>query len=70
MKSIKTLAISAAALTGVTALGATALYAATPTVKQDRMNGLVTAIAQKFHLNTTDVQKVFDEQHAQIKMQM
>lgn len=30
----------------------------------NRMDGLVTAIAQKFNLNSADVQKVFEEQHA------
>jgi outer membrane murein-binding lipoprotein Lpp len=33
----------------------------------NKMNGLVTAIAQKFNLNQTDVQKVFDAQRAQMQ---
>jgi histidinol phosphatase-like enzyme len=31
------------------------------------MTGLVTALSQRFNLNATDVQKVFDEQHAQME---
>ena len=33
------------------------------------MQSLITAIAQKFNLSTTDVQAVFDEQHTQMEAQ-
>ena len=37
---------------------------------QNRMSGLVAAIAQKFHLNVQDVQQVFDAQRQQSMQQM
>ncbi|MFA5185964.1 MAG: hypothetical protein WC551_05730 [Patescibacteria group bacterium] len=70
MKWTQSLAITAIALSGVAAVG-TGVYAAqkTPGV-QDRMNGIVQAIAAKFNLSQSDVQKVFDEQHAKQQAEM
>ncbi len=45
----------------------TTTYAATiPAVNDNPVSGLVTAIADKFHLNKDDVQAVFDEQRNQV----
>ncbi len=70
MKWTQSLAITAIALSGVATVG-TGVYAAqkTPGV-QDRMNGIVQAIAAKFNLSQSDVQKVFDEQHAKRQAEM
>lgn len=63
MNKFKTFAIAAAAVAGAATLGVGGIYAAQASnALPDRMNGLVTAIAQKFNLNASDVQKVFDEQ--------
>lgn len=60
----KTLVVAAVtAVTGVTSLGVAGLAnAATSSTNNDPMSSLVDAIASKFKLNKTDVQKVFDEQ--------
>ncbi|GEM_PF-1169982 len=69
----KKLALSATALAGVVSLGAGVLSVSAAQAtgeKADRMSGLVTALAQKFHLNVTDVQQVFDQQHQEMHVQM
>lgn len=63
------LAIGAVALAGTVTLGAGVYAAQTPTNIQNRMSGLVTAIATRFNLNPTDVQKVFDDQQALLQAQ-
>lgn len=58
--------LSAAVLTlGLGAAGVT--YAAANTDQTSSMANLVSAIATKFNLNSADVQKVFDNQHAQMQ---
>lgn len=60
------LAITAASIVGATMLGVGATFAAAPNATPiNRMHSLVQALADKFHVNTTDVQAVFDAQHAQ-----
>jgi hypothetical protein len=59
-----TASVTAIALAGVT--GFTVANAAT----QQKDGGLVQAIASKFNLKTTDVQKVFDEQHQKREAEM
>lgn len=56
---------------GLAAAGAGVSYAASATISEqgNPMSSLVTAIAQKFNLNTADVQQVFDEQRAQMQVQ-
>ncbi len=45
-------------------------YAATQTSTMHQpIDNLVQTLADKFHLDTTEVQKVFDEQHQQMKQQ-
>jgi len=60
-----------AILAGSLALaGATATYAATNTnTTTHSMDHLVTAISEKFHLNTSDVQAVFDAERAEMETQ-
>lgn len=70
MKTLHKLAIGAIALAGTVAMGAGVYAAQTPNGIQNRMSGLVTAIATKFNLNPTDVQKVFDDQQALQQSQM
>lgn len=52
----------------VAALGAgvwgTTAFAATPQGNQNRMSNLTNALATRFNLNQSDVQKFFDDQHA------
>lgn len=68
----RTLAIASVIATmGASVLGATTVFAAQHgTGSEQRMSGLVNAIAQKFHLTPSDVQAVFDEQHSQMNVQM
>ena len=70
MKTLHKLAIGAIALAGTVAMGAGVYAAQTPNGIQNRMSSLVDAIATKFNLNPSDVQKVFDEQQAQQQSQM
>ena len=67
-KFTTTAAVTAAVIIGVagTTIGANT-YAATTSGSVDPGNKLITAIAQKFNLNPTDVQKVFDEQRTQMQ---
>lgn len=78
LKTLRKLAITSTVLAGVVALGASGISnvsAATPvqgTQVQTQMNpmsSLISAIAQKFNLNVSDVQKLFDEQHTQMESQ-
>lgn len=67
MKYLKSLAITTMALTGFVGLGAGITHAAPPTTDStNRMNEIMTAIAQKFNLNEADVQNVFDTEHIQM----
>lgn len=50
---------------GAGALSAGTVFAAEKSTPHDRMEALVSAIATKFNLSTTDVQAVFDAQHAE-----
>ena len=45
------------------------VLADTKTNQINPMDNLVNAIAQKFNLNTNDVQAVFDQQHTQMRVQ-
>ncbi len=70
MKTKKKIYIAASALAVlVTAAGAGVIHAASlpGSNGQDKMTNLATLIAQKFNLNVTDVQKVFEEQRAQME---
>lgn len=60
----KALVVAAVAtVTGVSSLGVASLAKAEATTSsKDSMSSLIDAIASKFKLNKTDVQKVFDEQ--------
>ncbi len=61
-------AVLAVALT-VAAAGIGSVYADTEaTAKNNPMNGLISAIAAKFNLNTNDVQQVFDEQRTKMEV--
>lgn len=62
---IATLAAVAAAGT----LGAGAVLAAEEKIQIHPTDSLVAAIAERFNLNTDDVQAVFDEQHARMEDQ-
>jgi hypothetical protein len=62
--------LAALAITlGLTAAGAGVIHAASGSDSNNPMSNLVNAIATKFNLNTSDVQQVFDEQHAQMEAQ-
>lgn len=63
MKSMKSIAVTAAALAGIASAGTGVLYAAQSPSNAVRnpVNGIVNAIATKFNLNASDVQSVFDE---------
>ena len=54
---------AAAIAAGVATFGVGTLQAATSTITSPT-NKIITAIAEKFHLSTTEVQKVFEEQRA------
>lgn len=57
--------VAAVALTiGLTAFGIVGVRA-NPRLSEGHINDLVMAIAQKFNLSESDVQKIFDEHHAQ-----
>lgn len=58
--------IGAAALAGGAAVHA---ETATSTSSTNPMSGLVSAIANKFHLNEADVQKVVDDQRSQMQQE-
>lgn len=58
-----------AAVLVFTAVGGVAVYAST-TSGSSNMSSLVNAIAQKFNLNPSDVQAVFDQQKTQMQAQM
>lgn len=68
----KTIALaSVLATVSATALGASAVFAAGHGANtQQRMSGLVNALAEKFHVAPADVQAVVDAQHAQTEAQM
>lgn len=57
--------------TGLALAGTGVIHAANTGTAQtsNPMNGLVNAIAQKFNLNASDVQQVFDQQRAQMDAQ-
>jgi hypothetical protein len=67
----KHLVIAATAATiGITGLGAGIAQAATnsdSSTKTDSMSNLVEAVANKFNLNKTEVQQVFDEQKVEMQ---
>lgn len=67
-KSTKVMAASAFVF-GLAIAGSGAAHAALATNTLNPTNNVVNAIAQKFNLNAADVQKVFDEQHTQMKAQ-
>lgn len=69
MKSInKALAIAgvtaSVAAAGLVGMGAASAATTTSSTSNNPMSSLVSAIAKKFNLNTSDVQAVFDEQKA------
>ncbi len=65
----KYLMIAATSVSGAAILGAGILHAAPlPNGPSNRVSGLVNAIAQKFNLNVSDVQAVFDQQRAQVRV--
>lgn len=68
MKKNTKLLAAAALIIGLSAAGYGAVHAATSS-GTNPMSNLVSAIAQRFNLNPTDVQKVFDEQRSQIQAQ-
>ncbi|MBP7134652.1 hypothetical protein KBA73_05540 [Patescibacteria group bacterium] len=66
MKRFRTLAIAATTAASFIGMGVGILHAApTTTAHANPMSSLVTAIAQKFNLNTADVQTVFDAERTQ-----
>lgn len=71
MKKFKasTLLFATALTLGLATAGAGVIHAASNTSTNNPMSNLVTAIAQKFNLNTADVQQVFDQQHTQMQAQ-
>ncbi len=69
MNKVRSLAIATATTLSLAGIGVGMLQAAQPQTKNSGLNGLVQAIAQKFNLSTTDVQKVFDDQRAQMDVQ-
>ena len=70
MSRLRSVAIAASAVAGALSLGVGAIAAATPAAtRTDRMNSIVNAIAQKFNLNPTDVQQVFDAEHQKMQAQ-
>jgi len=64
MKELKTIAIAVATIAGTATLGIATLFAAqAPNAERaNPMTRFVTAIAEKFNLNVSDVQAVVDEQ--------
>ncbi len=70
LKNKISLPLAAAAIAiGGAALGAGVIRAQAADTQTNPISNLVNAIAQKFNLNTQDVQKVFDEQHQQMEQQ-
>jgi hypothetical protein len=71
MKQINKLAIPIAAfVAGLVIAGSVAAQAATTTGAtgtHNPMSNIVNALAQKFNLNVSDVQQVFDDQHMQME---
>jgi len=63
-KSVAIAGLLAAIGAGAVGVGTTFAASSTPATPHDRMEALVSAIATKFNLSTTDVQAVFDAQHA------
>ncbi len=59
--------VAAAALTLGLMAGGVGLTQAASTSTTNPMSGLVTAIATKFNLNASEVEQVFQEQHAQME---
>jgi len=70
MKRITSLSIAALAAAGIITAGIGVSQAATNTVHTNPMTALVSAIAQKFNLNPTDVQQVIDQQRTAMEQQM
>lgn len=70
MKNYHKLAAAGALALTLAPIGFTVASDDTTAAHQNPMNGLAAAIAQKFNLNQADVQKVFDDQRAQMQTQM
>lgn len=64
-----TMLAAASIAIGLGLSGAGLIHAQTTTTSSNPMSNLVSAIAQKFNLNQSDVQQVFDDQHAQMEAQ-
>lgn len=69
-RAIVTAAIIATLGASVFAAVSTTYAATIPAVNDNPVSSLVTAIADKFHLNKDDVQAVFDEQRNQVHADM
>jgi uncharacterized membrane protein YwzB len=70
MNIFNKLALGAVALAGTATIGAGAIQAAGPKgIGFKPMTNLVNAIATKFNLNPTDVQKVIDDQRTQMEVE-
>ncbi len=62
--------VATAIAIGIAGVGVGGVYAATSASNTSNpMSTLVHAIAQKFNLNESDVQQVFDDQHGQMEAQ-
>jgi len=66
MKTKHKLAAAGALVLGLAVFGTAATQAAENTTRNKPMHPLVSAISQKFNLNSSDVQKAFDEQHKEM----
>lgn len=66
---ISTLVAVTALALGITTAGVGVMHAAGTNSANNPMSNLVNAIAQKFNLNTADVQQVFDQQKQQMQAQ-
>lgn len=65
-----TMVAAAAIAIGLSTAGMGVIHAASSTTGQNNpINNLVTAISQKFNLNQSDVQQVFDQQKQQMQAQ-
>ncbi len=62
-----TLLVATALTLGLATAGVGAVHAATNSDSTSPMNNIVSALAKKFNLNTSDVQQVFDEQRTQMQ---
>ncbi len=78
LKTLRKLAVTSTVLAGVAAIGISGISAAAPTgndqstqaqERSNPMSSLINAIAQKFNLNASDVQKIFEEQRTQMETQ-